>query len=1539
MKSRFSIVLLFFLLTGFPVLGADTAAAQMGALEGYVYDAVTNNPIPEAWIDAFVGDEWYYTDSLADGSYHLDSAAGTNELEVWAPGYEILVVSIEITEGVTVPRDFYLQPLDLESIGLVQGTVEDCETNQPIRNARIEVDTGEYTYTDGAGGYALELPYDIYFIIFDASGYAEIWDLILVDTPSVDLGQICLYKEDRLGHVYGTIRDSQTGSPVADAFLSLSDYPFYTSSDYDGYYWMQVPPRPVELVVEAEGYVTKTADVSLSAGEGDQLNVDLDPVGMGFDDHCNVADTCATALYVNGEPVDGSFETAGDVDWFRFQGTSGIIYEIETSELGPGSDTFIYLYREDGTTLIDSDDDDGVGLASKIAWTSDQDGLFYIKVNHYSSSGTGTYQITVKGSDDHCNQLGPCATELLTDGSPVPGYIEEGEDRDWFRFEALPALTYKIETFDLGPRSDTVIELYDGSGNPLDSDDDGGEGLASRINWVANGQGTFYVMVSHFSQAGTGSYYIRVTAFDDHCNTATYCATYLIPNDNPTQGSFEIDGDEDWFRFHAAAGVNYVIETSDLSVDPSSDTFISLYSSDGQGIASDDDGGVGLASRISWNASTAGTYYVRVKHYSSHGRGTYNITITAPWATLLQTDGAPASGSLDNENDWDFYLFNAEEGRAYTIETSNLSLSCDTYIFLWEPDGSTVIAEDDDGGEGLASRISFVADVSGPHYVGVRPYDASGVGTYEITVSEQDDHADAPGTEATLVQVNGSRTTGVFEEEGDEDWFRFDAVAGERYVIETGELEDNCDTYMEVYDSDGLTVLAWDDDGGDGLASQIAWTAPSSSTFYVRLIHFNPYGTGSYQIWVRTQAVVNDDHGGDSSNATQVNTDGSSVSGQINFPRDVDWFQFQVTETNVGYLIETSMLDEQCDTIIEIYGSDGVTRITVDDDSGAGLGSLIAWTAGGPGTYYVVVRHYDDEGTGVYGLSIQQVSLACTSITANQLVSGTISEEGGSDLYCLDVNEGDLVEVTLNGPQDSDFDLYLQSGFPPILSYFEVRGFTVTSQETCELTASDSGTLYIRVKSYAGFGDYSLQADVTPYSVPSCIALTEGEAQTGTLNGAGDGRFYCLDVDEEDQILITLDGPDSGEDFDVYLKFGSAPTPSDYDARGYSPFADEVAAMSAQGAGTIYVWVVSYSGDGEYSLEAQITRTGPECTKLTEGEVWEDTDWLYVTYDEQLYCFDMNAGERITVTLNGPQNDEDFDLFLKFGSADVLDNPDVESISFDSDEQVQFTAPSDGPVYVLVFSYSGSGEYTVQATILTNPQASGFITKLSQTPGQVLYFRGSIVDKPMDNKITPNRFCITIKDDDVGKRCYDADPNVTSQISFLPGGYFFFTSEKVINTYTCTITDIPCYGDAQKDFSMEQINNLLFEVEVDAATDCDTDGMATGWEKRHSLNIWKNDANLDLDQDGYANIEEYNAGSNPNDKNSIPWLKAEGNINGDGRVDLADAIIALQVIAGMDVSGLIVANYATSGADVNGDGRIGMEEIIYILQYTAQLRP
>jgi len=152
----------------------ECLAQQTGTLQGYVYDSETGSPIPYAWVDAFINDSWYWTDSAADGSYSLVTESGLNEIYVWAQGYEELVVEIDVPYSGTISRDFYLQPSG--DIGVIEGLVKDCETGLPVRNARIEVDTGEYTYTDASGTYTMELPYDFYFITIGASGYREIWD-------------------------------------------------------------------------------------------------------------------------------------------------------------------------------------------------------------------------------------------------------------------------------------------------------------------------------------------------------------------------------------------------------------------------------------------------------------------------------------------------------------------------------------------------------------------------------------------------------------------------------------------------------------------------------------------------------------------------------------------------------------------------------------------------------------------------------------------------------------------------------------------------------------------------------------------------------------------------------------------------------------------------------------------------------------------------------------------------------------------------------------------------------------------------------------------------------------------------------------------------------------------------------------------------------------------------------------------------------------------------------------------------------------------
>jgi hypothetical protein len=84
----------------------------------------------------------------------------------------------------------------------------------------------------------------------------------------------------------------------------------------------------------------------------------------------------------------------------------------------------------------------------------------------------------------------------------------------------------------------------------------------------------------------------------------------------------------------------------------------------------------------------------------------------------------------------------------------------------------------------------------------------------------------------------------------------------------------------------------------------------------------------------------------------------------------------------------------------------------------------------------------------------------------------------------------------------------------------------------------------------------------------------------------------------------------------------------------------------------------------------------------------------------------------------------------------------------------------------------------------------------------------------------------------------------------------------------------------------------------------------------------------DYDGDGVKdNIDAYP--TNP----SLWNVVSLGDINGDGRIDMIDAIMALQII-----SGITPKNTVYKEADVNGDGKIGMQEVIYIIQKVAEIR-
>jgi len=335
-------------------------------------------------------------------------------------------------------------------------------------------------------------------------------------------------------------------------------------------------------------------------------------------------------------------------------------------------------------------------------------------------------------------------------------------------------------------------------------------------------------------------------------------ATAITVGDPAQQHTIYPDGDEDWVSFAVTAGVTYTVETGEGSPAESIDTVLYLYDSDGTTqLDYDDDGGEGFYSLISYTADVDKTVYARIKEYHSDVTGAYALSVATPVpegdsyepddsygaATPVVIDGTAQQHTIDPNGDEDWVSFSVQAGWLYAIETAPGTPvdDVDTVLSLYDSDGATEIAWDDDGNGNGYSLIEYTADADQTVYA--RVYGWSGTGTYALTVTAVMYVWDAYEPDDSCATATPIATDGTVQQHNilpptDQDWVSFSVSAGWRYTIETapGTPAEDTDTILQLYDSDGTTLIAQDNDGGaTGYYSRIVYDADAAKTVYARV--------------------------------------------------------------------------------------------------------------------------------------------------------------------------------------------------------------------------------------------------------------------------------------------------------------------------------------------------------------------------------------------------------------------------------------------------------------------------------------------------------------------------------------------------------------------------------------------------------------------------------------------------------------------------------------------------------------------------------
>ena len=178
------------------------------------------------------------------------------------------------------------------------------------------------------------------------------------------------------------------------------------------------------------------ADVSYTDGEGFSESISTESVLIPVQEYDDYGSSPGQSGSLNvGTSLQGELETRGDRDWFAITLESDTRYVFELTGITLG-DPLLVLRNSSGTAIT-SDDDGGEGLNSRLSYSNENAGIYYLDAGSYpyADQTTGSYEIQ--------------ATEVLP---PPPGFNSEdgyGHINASKAFETLLGITLN-DTPDLG---------------------------------------------------------------------------------------------------------------------------------------------------------------------------------------------------------------------------------------------------------------------------------------------------------------------------------------------------------------------------------------------------------------------------------------------------------------------------------------------------------------------------------------------------------------------------------------------------------------------------------------------------------------------------------------------------------------------------------------------------------------------------------------------------------------------------------------------------------------------------------------------------------------------------------------------------------------------------------------------------------------------------------------------------------------------------------------------------------------------------------
>jgi murein DD-endopeptidase MepM/ murein hydrolase activator NlpD len=356
--------------------------------------------------------------------------------------------------------------------------------------------------------------------------------------------------------------------------------------------------------------------------------------------------------------------------------------------------------------------------------------------------------------------------------------------------------------------------------------------------------------------------------------------------------------------------------------------------------------------------------------------------------------------------------------------------------------------------------------------------------------------------QATLIDI-GNSTEGTIQPKGDFDYFQFTASAGDRIVVDVDaqSIGSLLDSYLYLLDSDGISVLAENDDEiyAVNTDSYIEFYAPHNGIYYIKLRAWNNPRSGGSQYFYTLHLYI------DNEDPLFVFNNPANAAGYLNSQDDLLTATAEDIQSGISqvdfYFHDNNWVTDNWELLnSDTNGADGWSAtLNRADQNGIALYAK------------AVDRSRNIAGQGYWNLSIDRTppQTALLPLTATQTSTAFLLEWSGSDnLSGIDDYE---LQWAIDGGAWQNYPFtftgYTQSTWvvgTPGLSYaFRLRGIDIAGNaEAFPPTAETSTTIPANICTMPDVWENdNLALDASP------ILLTQTQGHNFCNPDATDGLY------------------------------------------------------------------------------------------------------------------------------------------------------------------------------------------------------------------------------------------------------------------------------------------------------------------------------------------------------------------------------------------------------------------------------------------------